>query len=161
VTHPVLYLETTVVSYVVARPSRDVVVLAHQEITRQWWTARREAFSIYVSPVVLEEAALGDAEQARERLQLLDPYPVLSASDHVEQIAAAYLRELRLPERALRDAAHLAFACTYAVDYLLTWNCAHIANAEVRRQLARVNDRLGLVTPVICTPEELLGEEVE
>lgn len=160
-THPVLYLETTVVSYVVARPSRDVVVLAHQEITRQWWTARREAFSIYVSPVVLEEAALGDAEQARERLQLLDPYPVLSASDHVEQIAAAYLRELRLPERALRDAAHLAFACTYAVDYLLTWNCAHIANAEVRRQLARVNDRLGLVTPVICTPEELLGEEVE
>ena len=160
-THPVLYLETTVVSYLVARPSRDVVVLAHQEITRQWWTARREAFSIYVSPVVLEEAALGDAEQARERLQLLAPYPVLSASDHVEQIAAAYLRELRLPERALRDAAHLAFACTYAVDYLLTWNCAHIANAEVRRQLARVNDRLGLVTPVICTPEELLGEEVE
>ncbi len=160
-TRPVLYLETTVVSYLVARPSRDVVVLAHQEITRQWWATRREAFSIYVSPVVLEEAALGDAEQARERLQLLTPYPVLSASDHVEQIAAAYLRELRLPERALRDAAHLAFACTYAVDYLLTWNCAHIANAEVRRQLARVNDRLGLVTPVICTPEELLGEEVE
>ena len=160
-TRPVLYLETTVVSYLVARPSRDVVVLAHQEITRQWWATRREAFSIYVSPVVLEEAALGDAEQARERLQLLTPYPVLSASDHVEQIAAAYLRELRLPERALRDAAHLAFACTYAVDYLLTWNCAHIANAEVRRQLARVNDPLGLATPVICTPEELLGEEVE
>lgn len=76
-------------------------------------------------------------------------------------MGADRLRELRLPERALRDAAHLAFACTYAVDYLLTWNCAHIANAEVRRQLARVNDRLGLVTPVICTPEELLGEEVK
>jgi predicted nucleic acid-binding protein len=158
---PALYLETTVVSYLVARPSRDVVALAHQEITRQWWATRRQAFAIYVSPVVLEEASLGDADQARERLRLLAAYPVLAATEHVEQIAAAYLRELRLPERAIRDAAHLAFACTYAVEYLLTWNCAHIANAEVRRQLLLVNERLGLVTPVICTPEELLGQEVE
>jgi hypothetical protein len=96
------------------------VELAHQEITRQWWASRREVFNIHVSPVVLEEAALGAAERASERLRLLVPYPVLTASEQVEQTAAAYLRELPFPERALRDAAHLAFACTYGVDFLLT-----------------------------------------
>jgi hypothetical protein len=160
VPRPTLYLETTVPSYLVARPTRDVVVLAHQEITREWWLRRRDAFTICVSPVVLEEAALGDPERAQERLRLLTTYPVLSASPQVEQLAATYLSELHLAERAIRDAAHLAFACSYAIDYLLTWNCAHIANAEVRRQLSRLNARLGIATPTICTPEELLGEEV-
>jgi len=156
---PTLYLETTVVSYVVVRPSRDVVALARQEITREWWTSRKDAFPIFVSPVVLEEAALGDPELARERLRVLDGFSILSASPHVEQLAATYLAELYLPERALRDAAHLAFACSYGLDYLLTWNCAHIANAEVRRHLAQVNLRLGITTPTICAPEELFGKE--
>jgi len=136
VTRPVLYLETTVVSYLVARPSRDVVVLAHQEITRQVvGNSPRGVFHLCVA-VVLEEAALGDAEQARERLQLLTPYPVLSASITSNRLPRVSPRAA-VPERALRDAAHLAFACTYAVDYLLTWNCAHIANAEVAAVGAR------------------------
>jgi predicted nucleic acid-binding protein len=153
-------LETSVISYLAARPSRDVIVLAHQEITRQWW-ATRQRFDLYVSPVVLEESALGDPEMARERLRYVEALPVLAAAERIEQVAATYFRELRFPEKALRDAAHLAFACVYAVDYLLTWNCTHIANAVVRRQLARLNERLGLPTATICTPEELGGQEDE
>jgi predicted nucleic acid-binding protein len=153
-------LETTVISYLAARPSRDVIVLAHQEITRQWW-GTRQRFDLYVSTVVLEEAALGDPEVARERLRYVEALPVLAASERIEQVAAAYFRELRFPDKAIRDAAHLAFACANSVDYLLTWNCAHIANAALRRQLTRLNERLGLPTPTICTPEELLVEEEE
>ena len=148
------------ISYLAARPSRDVIVLAHQDITRQWW-ATRQRFDLYVSPVVLEEAALGDPAVARERLLYVETLPVLGASERIEQVAATYFRELHFPEKAIRDAAHLAFACANAVDYLLTWNCAHIANAEVRRQLTRLNERLGLPTATICTTEELLGQEEE
>lgn len=148
------------ISYLAARRSRDVIVLAHQEITREWWLTR-ERFDLYVSPVVVEESALGDPAVARERSLYVEGLPVLAASERIEQVAATYFRELRFPDKALRDAAHLAFACNYAVDYLLTWNCAHIANAVVRRQLARLNERLGLPTATICTPEELLGQEEE
>jgi hypothetical protein len=119
----------------------------------------RQRFALYVSPVVLEEAALGDPELARERLLHVGSLPVLGASERVEQVAATYFRELRFPDKAIRDAVHLAFACANAIDYLLTWNCAHIANAEVRRQLSRLNERLGLATTTICTPEELLEDE--
>ena len=148
------------ISYLAARPSRDVIVLAHQEITRQWW-ATRQRFDLYVSPLVLEESALGDPEVARERLRYVEALPVLAAGERIEQVAVSYFRELHFPEKALRDAAHLAFASVYAVDYLLTWNCTHIANAVVRRQLARLNERLGLPTATICTPEELGGQEEE
>lgn len=156
---PTLYLETTIASYLTARPSRDVIVLAHQEITRDWWNRRREQFAIYISPVVLQEAALGDAEAAERRLALLKDFPVLDASPQVEGLAQTYFSELRLPDRAVRDAAHLAFATVYEMDYLLTWNCLHIANAEVIRQLAGINVRLGIATPTVCTPEELSGSE--
>ncbi len=154
---PTLYLETTVPSYYVSRLSRDVVVLAHQTVTRLWWEVRLPFFHAYVSPVVLEEAAAGDPGLAQARLDALEGFSVLEATAEVERVARVYLAELALPERALRDAAHLAFACAYGVDYLVTWNCAHIANAEIRRSLETVNSELGIRTPIICTPEELMG----
>ncbi|MFH1117953.1 MAG: type II toxin-antitoxin system VapC family toxin [Pseudomonadota bacterium] len=154
-----LYLETTVSSYYVSRPSRDIVVLAHQEITRIWWDRRLPLFDVYISPIVLEEIGRGDPEQADKRLRVLSSFLVLEATTHVENLAKIYVRELAIPPKAMRDAAHLAFACAYGVDYLVTWNCAHIANAEIRRRLTTVNVRHGIETPVICTPEELMGRE--
>ena len=156
---PTLYLETTIPSYYTARPVRDVVALAHQEITRTWWDNRLPLFDVYVSPVVLEEARRGAPEPAQRRLEVLATFPVLEATAAIESLAATYMTQLALPGKALRDAAHLAFACGYELDYLLTWNCAHIANAEIRRRLMAINAANGRQTPIICTPEELMGTE--
>jgi len=154
---PTLYLETTVCSYYTARPVRDVVALAHQEITREWWERRMPLFDVHISPVVLEEARQGDPQAAQRRLDALSAFPVLDATPSIETLARTYITEPGLPGNALRDAAHLAFACGYELHYLVTWNCTHIANAEIRRLLMSVNADLGLQTPIICTPEELMG----
>ncbi|OHB66038.1 MAG: hypothetical protein A2Y76_11135, partial [Planctomycetes bacterium RBG_13_60_9] len=149
---PSLYVETTVPSYYVSRDSRDVVVLAHQQITRVWWETRLADFRVYVSPVVLAEAREGDPERARRRMEILSQFEVLQASEAVERLAARYMAEFSLPGSAIRDAAHLAFACVYDMDFLVTWNCAHIANGEVIRHLMRFNTVAGIATPIICTP---------
>jgi hypothetical protein len=156
-----LYIETTVPGYYVSRESRDVVVLAHQQITRIWWETRLCEFRPYVSPVVLEEAREGDREQARRRLEAVAPFQILQASEAVERLAARYMADFSLPSNAIRDAAHLAFACVYGMDFLVTWNCAHIANGEIIRRLTRLNALAGVPIPTICTPEELLGMEEE
>ncbi|OHB73986.1 MAG: hypothetical protein A2Z25_05675 [Planctomycetes bacterium RBG_16_55_9] len=158
---PSLYIETTVPSYYVSRDSRDVVVLAHQQITRVWWETRLADFRSYVSPVVLAEAGEGNPEQASRRMEVLSQFQVLEASEAVERLAARYMAELGLPDSAIRDAAHLAFACVYEMDFLVTWNCAHIANGEIIKRLIRFNTAADIVTPTICTPEELLGAEQE
>lgn len=156
---PSVYIETTVASYYVSRDSRDVVVLAHQQITRAWWQARIGDFRCFVSPVVLEESRAGDAAQARSRLGALEPFEVLEANARVEALAASYFTDLNIPDRAIRDAAHLAFACAYEIDFLVTWNCTHLANGQVIRRLARFNALAGTFTPTICTPEALLIPE--
>ena len=98
--------------------------------------------------------------EARRRLELLKGFTILDATQRVEELTTAYIASLQLPERAIADAAHLAFASAHGVDYLLTWNCAHIASAVVRRRVRALNEKLGAVTPVICTPEELLSTDV-
>jgi predicted nucleic acid-binding protein len=153
---PSVYIETSVVSYLVSQDSRDILVLAHQQVTRTWWQTRLPEFRGFVSPVVLEEARAGDREQAQKRSEVLNRFEVLQARDDVESLAARLMADLRLPPNALRDAAHLAFACVYELDYLVTWNCAHIANAQIVRRLTRLNAIAGIWTPTICTPEELL-----
>jgi hypothetical protein len=158
---PSLYIETTVPSYYVSRDSRDVVVLAHQQITRVWWETRLSAFRAYISPAVLAKAREEDPEQARRRTEILTQFQVLEASEAVEKLAARYVAEFRLRGNALRDAAHLAFACVYEMDFLVTWNCAHIANGEIIKRLMLFNTGAGIATPTICTPEELLGVEQE
>ena len=158
---PSLYVETSVPSYYVSRDSRDVVVLAHQQITRVWWETRLSDFRAYISPVVLEEAREGDREQARRRLEAIGSLQILEAGEAVERLATRYVAEFNLPGSAIRDAAHLAFACVYAMDFLVTWNCAHIANGEIIKRLTQFNVVAGVPTPTICTPEELLGVEDE
>jgi predicted nucleic acid-binding protein len=153
-----LYLETTVVSYYVSRSSRDVITLAHQEITKEWWNRALKRFNIFISEVVLSEAGLGDHSLAEKRLQELKNLPLLELTDEVEKMARIYIERLKIPPKALRDAAHLAIASVHNIDYLVTWNCVHIANGEIIKQLLKVNEALGIKTPVICTPEGLMYE---
>jgi predicted nucleic acid-binding protein len=151
-----IYLETTVVSYYTSKPSRDIIVLAHQQITRDWWNTASKRYDVYISQIVVEEARSGDPEAAEKRLRILKEYQHLELNDAVEKMAQIYKDKLRIPPKALRDAVHLAGASVHGVDYLVTWNCAHIANGEVVRKLMKINESFGIKTPVICTPEELM-----
>jgi hypothetical protein len=153
------YIESSVVSYYVARASRDVVVLAHQEITRGWWKDCLPQYEPCISEVVLEEVRRGDPEAAAGRINAISAFTLLPITAGVEALAAVYVRDLQFPEKALRDALHIALASAHAVDYLVTWNCAHIASAHIRRGLAEINTREGVSVPVICTPEELMYDE--
>lgn len=151
-----IYLETTVVSYYTSKPSRDIIVLAHQEITRQWWPPAIRRYNAFISEVVIEEAIFGDPEAVKRRLEELKDFPHLELNDKAEEMAQIYMERLEIPEKSFRDAAHLAIACVHNIDYLVTWNCTHLANGEVIKKLMRINESLGIHTPIICTPEELM-----
>lgn len=153
-----VYLETSVVSYYTSRPSRDVIVLAHQEITRQWWSKAVQRFDIFVSEVVLEEAGMGDKDASKQRLKEIRKFFSLELNKQVEAMAKIYYEKLEIPEKSLRDAAHLAVASIHKIDYLVTWNCTHLANGSVIKKLLKINDNFKIHTPIICTPEELLEE---
>jgi predicted nucleic acid-binding protein len=155
---PKLYVETTVVSYLVARPSRDIVVAAHQELTRQWWERRRHNYHLTVSELVLREASAGDSEAAEQRRQAWAGIDVLEVSEEAEALAEELIQRGAVPEAAPEDALHIAIAVTNGVEYLLTWNCAHIANAAMRRAIDEVCVASGYRPTVLCTPEELLEE---
>jgi hypothetical protein len=150
-----VYLETTIVSYLTAKPSRDVVVAGHQETTREWWETRAR-YDLLVSEVVLRELRAGDPEAAAHRMRQVQDIPLLGFSDDVVSLARVYQAELQLPPKAGNDILHIAFSVAYEVDYLLTWNCAHIANGHTIKRLTAINDRLGHPVPVIVTPEGLL-----
>jgi len=153
-----LYLETTVPSYLTAWPGRDLVRAGHQQITREWWEGRRDQFDLFISQLVLDEAGAGDPQAARERLAVLSPFPLLDLNDEVTTLAEALVMDLALPTKAGTDAAHIAVAAVHEMHFLLTWNCTHIANAEKAGAIRAVCARLGYTAPVICTPEELMGE---
>ena len=152
-----VYLETTFISYLIAHPSRDLLVAAHQQTTHDWWTDRRHHFECYVSQVVIDEASAGDAEEAKQRMDMISAFPVLEVTEEAECLTSALLASKAIPLRAVRDAAHIAVAAVHDVDYLLTWNCRHLANAQIIRRVSVVCNREGYNMPVICTPEELMG----
>jgi predicted nucleic acid-binding protein len=155
---PKVYIETSVISYLAARPARDVVVLAHQQLTREWWIAERQFFDLYTSEIVRIEAERGDPEAARARLAVIQSTKQLAASEAAEQLVPVLLRETGLPSKALVDMSHVALATVHGMQFLLTWNCKHIANAMVLRKVARACRSHGFEPPVICTPEELMGD---
>ena len=152
---PTVYLETSVVSYLAARPSRDLIVAAHQQITSVWWEKQRPHFDFLVSPFVVDEVRQGDPTEAARREKLLAGMKVLDISGEVLELAEEYNRILQLPIRKKVDALHLATASWHGVNYVLTWNCKHIASAQVRRALFVINAARKLSIPVLCTPEEL------
>lgn len=155
---PKIYLETTVISYLTARPSRNLRVVAHQEITADWWTRRRARFDLYVSRLVVDEVSAGDVEAAAQRLATLEGISRLELTDSVSMLAARLVAEAAIPREAIEDALHVAVAAAHGMDYLLTWNCRHIANATMRNRIADVCAASGFEAPVICTPEELLED---
>jgi len=153
-----LYVETSVVSYLTARPSRDVIRMARQQLTWEWWEHRRGEFDLYASRLVVEEAEEGGPAAAQRRLDALEGIPLLDLQDEVGQLAAALIAEGPLPDAAADDAIHLALATVYGMDFLLTWNCRHLANAELTESVADFFRARGHRAPVVCTPEELMGE---
>ena len=152
-----VFLETSVISYLTASPSRDIVSAAHQQITREWWN-QRSRFDLFVSQAVLREAARGDTEAAARRLAAVKGIPVLAVTAEASELAEQFLRETVLPAKAAIDAIHIAVAVVSGMDYLLTWNCSHIANARIRIRIEETCEDVGLQAPVICTPEELMEE---
>jgi len=152
-----VYLETTFISYLVARPSRDLLVAAHQQASEEWWSSRRGEFKCCVSQVVIDEASVGDPTEVEKRLAIISDMAALEVTEEAESLTQAILAGGILPPRAVRDAAHVAVAAVHVVDYLLTWNCRHLANAQIARRIALVCERLGYRMPIICTPEELMG----
>lgn len=139
----------------VATPTRDIIQAAHQQATREWW-ARRDRFDLFVSSPVLAEARRGDAAAAARRLRALTGIPVLSVTRGVATLAKGLLRTGALPPKARLDAIHVGIAAVNGIDYLLTWNLRHLANAVIRGKIEETCRKAGIVPPVICTPEELM-----
>lgn len=153
---PRVYLETSVVSYLVGRLSRDVVVLGNQELTREWWTNRRVEYDLFISEIVIGEAAIGDPELARQRLRIAEDLFLLGVTEEAERLAPLLLKVAGLAANAATDALHMAVAAVHGMDYLLSWNCSHIANATIRRAIEKQCRASGYEPPVICTPQELV-----
>lgn len=153
-----MYLETTVVSYLTSRPSRDLVLRAHKQLTRKWWVTRRSDFELFVSPLVLQEAGAGNPVLAQRRIRALRGVAVLAPTEEAVELARALVREGPIPTKAEVDALHVAIAAVHGVEYLLTWNCTHIANALMRSSIEAICRSAGYEPPVTCTPEELMEE---
>ncbi len=151
-----VYIETTVISYLTARPSRDVVIAGHQKITRDWWQTDRDKFDLIASQLVVREASAGDPQAAKERLERLTTLTLLEVTEAAVTLAQELLTTGAMPEKAAEDALHLAIAVTNGVEYLLTWNCKHLANATMRTKIEDVCRAAGYEPVIICTPEELL-----
>ncbi|MSR81152.1 MAG: PIN domain-containing protein [Gemmataceae bacterium] len=151
-----VYIETTFVSYLTARASRDVVIAGHQQVTHDWWKRHRNNYELCVSELVLDEAGAGDSQTAQERLLILQPMVVIETTTEAFELAGELLRAGALPQKAAGDALHIAVAATMRIPYLLTWNCRHLANANMRAVIEAVCVAKGLKAPIICTPEELL-----
>src|SRR5579864_4485321 len=154
-----VYIETTFVSYLTARSHSDVVIAGHQQVTHEWWDTHRTTYELCVSQLVLDESAAGDAQAAQERLVVLQPMTGLETTQPALGLAKELIQKGALPVKAADDALHIAVAAVHAVPYLLTWNCRHLANATMRPVIESVCAGKGYKAPIICTPEELLGEQ--
>jgi hypothetical protein len=155
---PSVYVETSIISYLAARPSRDLIVAARQQLTDTWWRNRRPMFDLYVSQMVLDEILAGDPDAADRRAALVAGIPLLDIVPDVAEPAAALIQRVPLPTTAGADAAHIATAAYHRIDFLMTRNSTHIANAQLRPRVERVCREIGHPAPVLCTPDELMGE---
>lgn len=152
--NPSVYVETSIVSYLIARRSRDIVIAAHQQLTRRWWKGRG-SYRLFVSQIVRDEAAMGDPTARTRRLRALRGIPALAVTDEATRLAGELVRRGALPKNATVDAFHIGIAAAHQIQYLLTWNCKHIANATMRGTIEEICRSAGLTPPIICTPEEL------
>lgn len=151
-----VYIETSFISYLTARPCRDLIIAGHQAITHDWWDHCRQVYELCVSQLVLQEAGDGDSEAAQERLDVLAKMTVLEIREEAVALAEELVRAGALPAKAGNDALHIAVAAVHRIPYLMTWNCRHMANATMRAQIEAVCASKGFKAPIICTPEEMM-----
>jgi predicted nucleic acid-binding protein len=156
-----VYIETSVISYLCSRPSRVLVVAANQEVTREWWEKERGRYDLFVSQFVTAEIRAGDEEAAAKRVKAIEGVMVLQANEASELLAREIIRQATLPTSVGDDVAHVATATVYGMDYLLTWNCAHIANPHWLKKMSDIVATQGYQMPVVCNPQALLEGEVE
>ena len=153
---PTVYIETTIISYLTGRKSRHPIVAGRQALTREWWDNCRERFEAFVSPFVVTEAQDGDPHAAKRRIEAIEGIPALAVTEEVRRLAESLIGPGPMPEQYPDDALHVAICAVNGLDYLVTWNCTHLANATLRRQVERFLAQAGYECPVICTPEELM-----
>lgn len=156
---PKVYVETSVISYLVARRNqRDLLVASNQELTQEWWESRRGSFELCVSAVVLAEASRGDQTFAAARAAIASELTLVETSEAAMRLAGALIERAGLPSNAYEDALHIAVAAATGMDYLLTWNCKHIANAAIIPRVNAVVRSFGFEPPLIYTPQQLMEE---
>ena len=155
---PRVYLETTIISYLVARPSRDLVMAAYQQITQDWWQLHRNNFELFISELVMTEASAGDKQAAKNRLQLLKTLDLLVLNEEAVILAQEFVKKNVIPVNVVEDALHIALATVQGMDYLLTWNFKHLANGVTRHKIEQLCRLAGYEPPIICSPQELLEE---
>jgi predicted nucleic acid-binding protein len=152
-----VYIETSILGYLTARSTANLILAANIKLTQDWWDNCRSSFILYASEIVEDEAARGDTAIAAQRLNLLQSLMLLDLTEEAIELAREFLQQSNLPLKASNDALHMALATVYGLDYLLTWNCKHMANAQIQRKLSQISFELGYKLPVICTPYELMG----
>ena len=157
---PSVYIETSVVSYYTARPSRDIVTAARQTLTQEWWEDARAKFDLYVSVLVVEEAKGGGAEAAQKRLAAISGLPILEINDAAEKLSRRLIDDGAIPSSTVEDSLHISLATVHGMDFLLTWNFRYINNAEMKSRIRTIIEAAGYESPVICSPEELGGDEL-
>jgi predicted nucleic acid-binding protein len=153
---PKVYVETTIISYLTARPSRDLIIAGHQQVTDEWWQTSRYSFSVVSSQLVVREASAGDPEAAQDRLARLAELTLLEISEEALTLAQHLLQAGAIPASFPEDALHIAVAVVNGAEYLLTWNYKHLANAVIRSKIEATCRELGYEAVIICTPEELM-----
>lgn len=152
-----VYIETSVISYLTSRPSRDVVIAGRQAISQDWWQYERQRFELRISALVEEEISRGDSSAAARRLDFVAGIPSLVIAENAVELAQNLIEKGAIPKGSEEDALHIAIAATQGVEYLLTWNFKHINNAETKLQIVKIVESFGYVCPQLCSPEELGG----
>ena len=155
-----VYIETSIISYLTSRVSRDLIGAARQQLTQTWWQVRLN-YDLYISEVVSLECAAGDPIAAKKRLDAIQQLPLLRVTTEAIEISKGLVARGIIPTKAAEDALHISIATVHAMDFLLTWNCRHIANPEIQKRIAQYLEERRLFLPFICTPDELLGADDE
>ncbi|NES80439.1 MAG: type II toxin-antitoxin system VapC family toxin [Moorea sp. SIO2B7] len=155
-----VYIETSILGHLTARPTDNLILAANIKITQDWWDEYSSSFVFYASEIVEDEASRGDPAIAARRLNLLQSLIFLDLTEEAIELAQEFLKQSNLPPKASNDALHMALATVYGLDYLLTWNCKHMANAQIQRKLLQISFELGYKLPFVCTPYEFIGFDI-
>ncbi len=155
---PEIYIETTVISYYTSRRSRDLIIAGHQQITFDWWDNQLDKYKPYISEIVYDEISRGDPVAIKRRMEVIEEFDYLEINSEVLKLAKVYYDALDLPNKARMDAIHIALAVQHGMKYLVSWNFAHLVGARPREIIEEINYKKGIRSPILCTPEELIGD---